>query len=170
MPVNTPLLSIVGKSNSGKTTLLVKLIPELKRRGYRVAVIKHHTHPDFEIDQPGKDSWRYAQAKSDVVILASPGKIATIQKLDRELNLDEISERTPEVDIILTEGYKSAGKPSIEVVRAERSREIISDPEQLLAVATDTRLETGVLQFDIDDIENITNFIESWISLESKKQ
>ncbi len=164
MPANTPLISIVGKSNSGKTTLLVKLIPELKRRGYRVATIKHHTHPDFEIDQPGKDTWRYAQAGSDVVILASPGKIATIQKLDQELSLDEISVHVPEADIILTEGYKSAGKPSIEVVRAERSLGIISDPEQLLAVATDTRLEIDIPQFDIDDVENIADFIEQWIS------
>ena len=160
---NTPLLSIVGKSKSGKTTLLEKLIPELKRRNFRVATIKHHSRPGFEIDQPGKDTWRYAQAGSNVVILAAPDKIASIQKLDRELSLDEISSRVLDMDIILTEGYKSAGKPSIEVVRAERSMDLICDPEQLLAVATDTPLEIDKPQFDINNVEKIVDFIEWWI-------
>jgi molybdopterin-guanine dinucleotide biosynthesis protein B len=164
MPANTPLLCIVGKSKSGKTTLLEKLIPELKRRGYRVATIKHHSHPEFEIDQPGKDTWRYAQAGSDVVILSAPGKIASIQKLDRELSLDEIYKRLPEVDIIQTEGYKSARKPSLEVVRAERGLDLISDPEQLLAVVTDTRLENDDQQLDINDIGKIADFVELWIN------
>ena len=163
MSGKTPLLTIIGKSNSGKTTFLEKLIPELKKRGYRVATIKHHSHPGFEIDQPGKDSWRYAQAGSDVVILASPGKLASIQKLEGELSLDEIARRVHEVDIILTEGYKSAGKPSIEICRAERGLELISDPNQLLAVVSDTQLEIDRPQFDIDDVSGVADFIEEWI-------
>jgi molybdopterin-guanine dinucleotide biosynthesis protein B len=163
MAANPPLLSIVGKSKGGKTTLLEKLIPELKRRGYRVATIKHHSHKEFEIDQPGKDTWRYARAGSDVVILSSPGKIASIQKLERELSLDEICELLPEVDIILTEGYKSAGKPSLEVMRAERGLDLISDPRQLLAIVTDTRLENDSFQMDINDVGQIADFVEGWI-------
>ena len=82
-----PILSIVGKSGSGKTTLLEKLIAELKRRGYRVATIKHHAHPGFEIDQPGKDTWRHAQAGSDHVVIAAPDKIASIRRLERDNQL-----------------------------------------------------------------------------------
>ena len=100
-----PILSIIGKSGCGKTTLLEKLIAELKRRGYRVATIKHHSHPGFEIDQPGKDTWRHAQAGSDHVIIAAPDKIASIRRLSRPLTLDEIAAEIREVDIILTEGF-----------------------------------------------------------------
>lgn len=71
-----PIICVVGRSKSGKTTLLEKLIPELKRRGYRVATIKHHSHPGFEIDVPGKDTWRHAQAGSDHVIISAPDKVA----------------------------------------------------------------------------------------------
>ena len=155
-----PILCIVGKSHSGKTTLLEKLIPELKRRGYRVATIKHHTHPGFEIDQPGKDTWRHAQAGSDHVVIAAPDKIASIQRLERELSLDEITARIQDVDLILTEGFKRAGKLALEVVRAENGLQLICDPEQLFAVASDTPLETDAPQFDLEDISPIAGLIE----------
>lgn len=158
MPV--PILSIVGKSNSGKTTLLEKLIPELKCRGYRLATIKHHTHPGFEIDQPGKDTWRHAQAGSDHVIIAAPDKIASIRRLEHELTLNEIAAQVTDVDLILTEGYKRAGKPAIEVVRLANGLELVSQPPQLIAIATDTRLETDLRQFNLEDIGGITDFIE----------
>ncbi|MCU0489929.1 MAG: molybdopterin-guanine dinucleotide biosynthesis protein B, partial [Anaerolineales bacterium] len=77
--MTAPILSIIGKSNSGKTTLLEKLIPELRQRGYRVATIKHHAHAGFEIDQPGKDTWRHAQAGSQVVVITAPDKLALIE-------------------------------------------------------------------------------------------
>ena len=158
--MNTPILSIVGKSGSGKTTLLEKLIPELKRRGYRVATVKHHAHPGFEIDQPGKDTWRHAQAGSDVVVLAAPDKIATIRRLEGELSLDEIAEDICDVDIILSDGYKRAGKPALEVVRAETGLELICGPEQLAAVACDAPLEVDVPLFNLEDAAGIANWIE----------
>ena len=132
-----PILSLTGKSKSGKTTLIEKLIPELKRRGYRIATIKHHSHPGFEIDVPGKDTWRHARAGSDHVIIAAPDKIASIRKLDRELSLDEITAEISDVDIIITEGYKRAGKPAIEVVRSESGKDLVADLDQLIAVASD---------------------------------
>ena len=82
-----PILSVVGFSDSGKTTYLEKLIPALKKRGIRLAVVKHHVHSEFDIDIPGKDSWRLAQAGADVTVIASPIKIAVMEKWDNEESL-----------------------------------------------------------------------------------
>ncbi len=164
MPI--PILSILGKSGSGKTVLLEKIIPELKQRGYRLATIKHHSHPGFEIDIPGKDTWRHARAGSDQVIIAGPDRLASIRRLERELSLDEIVETIiapglPPVDIILTEGFKRAGKPALEVIRLENGLELISGVEQLMAVATDTPVAVAVPQFGLDDAPQIVDFIEN---------
>ena len=159
MPI--PILSIVGRSGVGKTSLMEKIIPELKNRGYRVATIKHHSHPGFDIDKPGKDTWRHAQAGSDHVILASPDKIAIIRRLPQEMSLDQIAANINDVDIILTEGYISAGKPSLEVVRAELSNELLCAATQLVAVASDIELPGLVPQFGLDEIGKIVDFIES---------
>lgn len=154
-----PVISIVGKSGVGKTTLLEKLIPELKRRGYRVATVKHDVH-GFEIDQPGKDTWRHARAGSDHVVIASPNRIAHIQKLDRELTLPEIVATIHDADIVLTEGYKRGPAPKIEVSRAERSRELICAPEELVAIATDQPYDLDVPQFGLDDVVGLADLIE----------
>jgi len=154
-----PILSIIGKSKSGKTTLIEKIIRSLKLRGYRVGTIKHHSHPGFEIDQPGKDTWRHAQAGSDHVVISAPDKIASIRTLERELTLDEIAAGMQDVDIIITEGFKRAGKPAIEVVRSPRSQEIITDPAHLIAIASNIHLPIDVPQFDLDDVAGITDFI-----------
>jgi molybdopterin-guanine dinucleotide biosynthesis protein B len=154
-----PVLSIVGKSKVGKTSLLEKIIPELKSRGYTVATIKSHSHPGFEIDQPGKDTWRHAQAGSDQVVIAAPDKIASIRRLERPLTLDEIVADISGVDIILTEGFKRAGKPALEVVRAELGQTLLCDELQLVAVATDVPLEVSVAQFDLDEIQQIVDLI-----------
>jgi molybdopterin-guanine dinucleotide biosynthesis protein B len=158
MPV--PILSIIGKSGSGKTTLLEKLIPELKRRGYRLATIKHHAHAGFEIDQPGKDSWRHAQAGSDMVVITAPDKLALIERLEHELSLDEIAARISGVDLILTEGFKNAGKPAIEVLRQGRGLALVSEPDQLMAIASDAPLEASAPVFDLNDAVGIADFIE----------
>jgi molybdopterin-guanine dinucleotide biosynthesis protein B len=163
--LSVPILSIIGKSGSGKTVLLEKIIPELKRRGYRVATIKHHFHPGFEIDIPGKDTWRHAQAGSDQVIIAGPDRIASIRLLEHELTLDEIvasliAPVIPPLDIILTEGFKRAGKPALEVVRLENGLDLISGSDQLVAIASDAPLQVTVPQFDLNDATQIADFIE----------
>ena len=163
-----PVLSIVGRSKVGKTTFLEKLIPELKRRGYLVATIKHHSHPGFDMDKPGKDTWRHAQAGSAHVILAAPDRIASIRNLNRELSLDEIldeintsqSTNLPKIDLILTEGYKSAGKPALEILRSAIGTELICDLDQLVAIATDLHLDLPIPQFGLDEISRIIDFIE----------
>ena len=121
-----PIVSVVGKSNAGKTTLLEKLIPELKRRGYRVATVKHDAH-SFEMDEPGKDTWRHRQAGADVVVISSKDKMAMIRRVDEELSLLEIADTITGVDIILTEGFKRGPAPKIEV-----SRRILSTRTALL--------------------------------------
>jgi molybdopterin-guanine dinucleotide biosynthesis protein B len=159
--LSIPIISIIGKSGSGKTTLLEKLIADIKRRGYRVATIKHHSHVGFDIDKPGKDSWRHAQAGSDHVIVAAPDKVASYRLLQRELTLDEIAAEVKDVDIILTEGYKQAGKPTLEIVRAANSTEILSNQAQRFALAADIPLELGCPRFDLDDVDSMTDLIVS---------
>lgn len=159
MPI--PILSIVGKSGSGKTTLIEKLIPELKTRGYRIATVKHHFHPDFEIDVPGKDSWRHAQAGSEHVILVSSQKLASIRLLDRELDMDEIVAGIQDVDLIITEGYKAPQKPKIEVVRAARSQEPASDPAEMIAIVSDLKFNLDLPQFGLNDVRDIADLVES---------
>lgn len=154
-----PVVSVVGRSNVGKTTLMEKLIAELKRRGYRVGTVKHNAH-GFEIDRPGKDTWRHAQAGSDVVAISDPGRLAMIARTP-ELSLDEVVSRLPiEVDIVLTEGYKWGDKPKIEVSRAACGRELICDDEELLAVATDQQLETAAPQYSLDDAPGLVDLLE----------
>jgi len=157
-----PILSIIGKSKSGKTTLIEKMIPYLKEHGYKVGTIKHHAHPGFEIDFPGKDTWRHAQAGSVHVIIVAPDKIASIKNLVNPLSIDEIAELMTGVDIILTDGFKSAGKPAIEVVRAETGLDMIGDGEQVLAIATDTPLPLSIPQIDINDIPALYSVIETY--------
>jgi len=157
--MNIPIITIIGKSGSGKTTLLEKLIPELKSRGFRVGTIKHHSHAGFDIDKPGKDSWRHAQAGSHHVVIAAPDKIASYRLLDRELTLDETAAPMDDVDIILTEGYRQAGKPSLEIIRAETGTELVSHPEQLFAIASNLPLEVDVPIIGLDDITAMVDLI-----------
>jgi molybdopterin-guanine dinucleotide biosynthesis protein MobB len=158
--MSIPVVTLIGKSKSGKTTLLEKLIPVLRQKGYRVGTVKHHSHAGFEIDQPGKDSWRHAQAGSQHVVIVAPDKIASYRFTETEASLDEVLEEFRDVDIVLVEGYKRAGKPSIEIVRAERGTELLSSVEQRIAVTTDTQLDTTGPHFDLDDIEGIAALIE----------
>lgn len=155
------LVTIIGKSGCGKTTLLEKLVTEFKRRGFKIATVKHHSHRGFEIDQPGKDSWRFARAGSDHVVIAAPDKIAAYRKIERELSLDEIAAEITDVDLILVEGYRQAEKPSLEVMRAGNSREVIGSREQRFALASDFPLDLGVPQFGLDEIPAIADLIEA---------
>jgi len=156
-----PIVSIVGKSDSGKTTLMEKLIPELKKRGYRVATIKHHIH-GFEIDKEGKDTWRHTKAGADEVVISSPNKLAIIKVVDEEYTLDKIgSSIIKDVDIILTEGYKKGNKPKIEVFRSEVHKELLcTDEDNLIAIASDRRFDRGIPCFDINDIKGLADLLE----------
>lgn len=162
-----PVITIIGKSGSGKTTLLEKLIRELTEYGYRLATIKHHSHSGFDIDVPGKDSWRFAQAGSKHVVISTPKKVASYYEVDGELSLDQITNNIQDVDLILVEGYKNAHKPTIEVIRSQVYQEIISDPKYCLAIVSDIHFHTHLPLFDLSDIHGISSMIIRQISNES---
>ena len=155
------IISIVGKSNSGKTTLVEKLIPELIKRGYRVATIKHNKH-GFDIDHEGKDSWRHKKAGASTTVIACPMRVALIEDIDRDYSLGEIRDKyIKDADVILAEGYKGNPFPKIEVFRSELKRELLCGKEDnLLALASDKKLDVGVPCFDINDIKSVADLIE----------
>jgi molybdopterin-guanine dinucleotide biosynthesis protein B len=156
-----PVITIVGQSGSGKTRFMESLIAELKRRGYRIGTLKHHSHPGFEIDQAGKDSWRHARAGSHHVVVAAPDKIAAYRLLERELCLDEILPQFDDVDLVLVEGYREAGKPSIEIVRGAHREDLISPVERLLALITEKAFDLRVPQFKPGDLLPMADRIEA---------
>jgi molybdopterin-guanine dinucleotide biosynthesis protein B len=167
-----PIFSIIGKSNSGKTTLLEKLIAELKKRGYKVGVIKHHAHSGIEIDKSGKDTWRHTQAGADAVALVSPRKAFVIRTTENEMHLQKVATMLGEVDILLTEGYSWADTLKIEVVRsANNNGELTRSPAELGALVTDKSFDIDVPCFGLEEIEKLADFLEQrlWRQIWSRK-
>ena len=161
-----PVVSIVAKSGTGKTTLLEKLIGELKRRGYKVGAVKHDAHR-FEIDREGKDSWRLTQAGADTMLITSPTKVAMVKKNRNEVEpslAEAIATYCGDLDIVLTEGFKKSSMPKIEVHRRERSERLLCRDEehdpQLIAVASDSDLTLDVPVYDINDAAGLCDLIE----------
>ena len=156
-----PIVSIVGKSGAGKTTLIEKVIPELTRRGYRVATIKHDVH-GFDIDHKGKDSWRHKKAGATTTIISSPHKVAVVSDTDRDLGLSELRDRfVLEEDIVLSEGYYRDKQPKIEVSQKEEPYKLLcSNDKSLIAVASKYPMKLAVPWFNLDDIKKIVDFIE----------
>ncbi len=146
-----PIVSIVGKSDSGKTTLIEKIVPELIRRGYRVITVKHDLH-SFEIDKEGKDSWRHKLAGACGVIISSPQKVALIRDVDKDKSLEELRDSFGgDADLILSEGYKKDVQPKIEVFRKEEHQELLcTEEDNLIAVASNRPFDIGVPCLDID--------------------
>lgn len=154
-----PVVSIVGRSQSGKTTLIEKLVPELKKRGYAVGTIKH-SHHDPDIDRSGKDSSRHKAAGADTVIFHSPGTIVMVRD-DHSGELDGLLGYFNDVDLVITEGYKSGNKPKIEVVRSARhSKPLLANDKHLIAVVTDVDLQLKVPKFGFEDVVPLVDMIE----------
>ncbi|MGA1861561.1 molybdopterin-guanine dinucleotide biosynthesis protein B [Deferribacter thermophilus] len=169
-----PVISIVGSSDCGKTTLIEKLLKIFKSKNYKVATIKHDVH-GFDIDKEGKDTYRHKQSGAYSVIISSPWQYAIISDVDHELSIDElIFKLDNDIDLILTEGFKSANKPKIEVFRKEHSQELLcKNNPTLIGVATDEpenpELKNIKNIFDLNKPEEIADFlIEHYI--ESKKR
>ena len=154
-----PVISIVGKSKSGKTTLIEKLIPELKRRGYKIGIIKHAFH-EFEIDKKGKDSWRHKAAGAETVVVASPRTITMVKDFQGE-TLDELETYFQDMDLIITEGFKKENKPQIEVFRkAKHDTPLSPGNNNLVAMVTDSDFKLEVPKFGLDEIEALATLIE----------
>ena len=156
-----PVVSIVGKSQSGKTVLVEQLIIEFKRRGYKVAALKH-SRGGMEIDRPGKDSWKFAQAGSDAVYISSPDKLGFIKNLNHDLNIDEIMTTVdPEFDLIIAEGFRKSKTPKIEVHRKAFGDDLLCSREELSAIVTDTPVDTDITQLPWGDTVAVADFIEN---------
>jgi molybdopterin-guanine dinucleotide biosynthesis protein B len=160
-----PIIAIVGRTNSGKTTLIEQLIPALARRGYRVATIKHHHHGDFRADHPGKDSWRHAEAGAVASALAGTHRLAVFQRTETELSPEQIARLfvvTP--DLVLTEGYKDSLFPKVEIIRKAQGVEPLCRKEdQLIALVTDDAWDLGVPRFGLDDVESLAEFLIQYV-------
>jgi molybdopterin-guanine dinucleotide biosynthesis protein MobB len=156
-----PVVSIVGKSDSGKTTLVEGLIRELVARGYRVASVKHHIH-EVEVDQPGKDSWRHGRAGAVTAMISSPTQFVCVRTVDRERTIEELVEAAGDCDILITEGFKRAGDIRIEVARRARSDELITAPGEAVAIVTDMPeiVPEGVPVFPLDAHSSVAEMIE----------
>lgn len=160
------IVSIVGASGSGKTSLLEKLIPELTGRGLRVATIKHDVH-GFEMDKPGKDSWRHKQAGAVTSIISSPFKIGMVMDVDHDHSPDELAWLLSGADLILTEGYKQKGKNKLELFRPDGPGEepLCKGDKDLIALVSDLTIDLGVPRFRISDVSALADFIISRFDL-----
>lgn len=155
-----PIICIVGKKRCGKTILIEKLIKEFKARNYRIATLKHDTH-GFEVDYPGKDTWRHTQAGADSVTISSPHGVTMMKKVDPEWSIDQLMALNADADLIIAEGFRLSGKPKIEVVWSGRSSELLSAPEDLIAVASDIPFALeNVPVYHIDDACSVADIIE----------
>ena len=159
-----PVISFAAYSGTGKTTLIEKLIAALKKKGLRLAVIKHDGHR-FEIDHEGKDSWRFTGAGADITMVSSSGQTAYMEQGD--LSLERLFGMIHDVDLILMEGYKHEALPQIGMARRETGKGFTDDISRFIALVTDLEVETDVPQFAPDDIEGISNFIMERMTVKS---
>jgi molybdopterin-guanine dinucleotide biosynthesis protein B len=154
-----PIISVVGTSKSGKTTLIEKLIPELKKRGYRIGTIKHTTH-GFDMDKRGKDSWRHKAAGAETVIVASREKIVMV-KDENISGLKSIEKYFDNVDLVITEGFKKENRPKIEIYRSNKSNPpLCQNDKTIIALVTDTDLLVNIPVFGLEAINSLADMIE----------
>ena len=153
-----PIYSFVAYSGTGKTTLIEKLVVELKSRGIRVAVVKHDAH-EFEIDREGKDSWRFTCAGADVTVVVSGDKAAIIE--NRPVDVDRLLGKITDVDLILTEGFKHGAWPKIGVRRSDSGKPLPLPADECFAIVSDVQEQTNRPCFGLEDVSGIADLIVS---------
>ena len=169
MPLKTekpPIVCIVGRSGSGKTTFLEKLIPEVRKNGLNVGTIKHHKH-DFELDYPGKDSWRHKRAGSAAALISSPQRIGMVMDADHDYRPEELAPFLSGMDVILCEGYKRENRPKVEIFRPEvHDKPFCINDKNLIALVTDATVDLGVPRFATSDTEGLALFLIKYFKLD----
>lgn len=152
-----PVIGFSAYSGTGKTTVMERVIRALTQKGLRVGVVKHDGH-DFDIDHPGRDSYRHTQAGAQTVAIASAKKTAVIRQAGS--TLEQCLDRIQNVDLILVEGFKHAAIPRIGLCRKETGKGFPEPPENYIAVITDDQeLQTGVPRFSFNDTPGVADFI-----------
>lgn len=172
--MRAPIFGIVGWKNSGKTTLTSRLISEFCARGYKVAAVKHASH-DFDVDHPGRDSYRFREAGAREIAVVSPKRVAIMQELrdEAEPDLAEVLARLRGSELILIEGFKTRDHPKIEARRRDGASvaPIAGVMPGVVAIAADHPTETGGLAlFDLDDIKAIADFIATYTGLKTRDE
>ena len=153
------IVSIIGKSNSGKTTLIERLIPELIKRDYKVATIKHDAH-NFEVDKVGKDSWRHKNAGAQTTIVSSAKQIAIFTSAEKDNSLEYLCENyIKNVDIVLAEGYRISKYPKIVVNKPRDNLMLYEHIDNLLAIVGDGKYDYDVPVFHRNEISKIADII-----------
>ncbi len=164
-----PVLGFAAYSGTGKTTLLVKLLPLMKLQGLRVAMIKQ-THHDFEIDKPGKDSYELRKAGANQVLIASEKRCALVTEYEKPVASDlvELVNKLDldNIDLVLVEGFKNKSFPKIELHRAAAASKLIfPEDDNVIAVASDESLDTGDLPLlNLNETEEVAGFINRWLN------
>lgn len=167
------VLAISGVKNSGKTTLITKLLPFLKKRGLKTAVMKHDGH-EFEADIPNTDTWKFAKAGADGTLVFSKTKYMLVH-YDKVLPEEKLISNFPEADVILLEGFKHSSYPKLEIIRKGNSKKSVCEGNSLLGIVTDFRKEElnvqNVTFFDLNQAEILAEWIyQLWKKMEEKKE
>lgn len=153
-----PIICVVGRSNSGKTTVIANLIPKLKRLGYRVATVKHVPH-GADLDVSGKDSSILSKSGSDITFVSGPNQFAQFRYPDRDISLKELADLAWGCDFLIAEGYKESPYPKIEVLREETGMEIMCKEAQLAAVVCDSAIDISVPKFSTKEMGQLAKLI-----------
>ena len=153
-----PIICVVGRSNSGKTTVIANLIPKLKKLGYKVATVKHDPH-GADLDVNGKDSWILSKSGSDITFVSGPGQFAQFKYLDRDIPLKELAGLAWECDFLIAEGYKDSPYPKVEVLREETGLETLCKEAQLTAVVCDSPINISTRKFSTKEMGKLARFI-----------
>ena len=156
------IISIAGKQNAGKTTLIKDLIPKLKEQGYRVGTLKYNIRK-FDIDHEGKDTYKYSSSGADSVAISTQSEFVVMKKTAKPLTLHEIIEvHFNDVDVVLVEGYREDGYPRIRIIDPQDTNAVKTDSENELLLVNE---KTENSCFSIDGINRAMNFIEKSLKI-----
>ena len=161
------IYGVIGWKNSGKTTLIERLVADIVSRGFSVSTIKH-AHHTFDVDQSGKDSYRHRVAGASEVLLTSSKRFALMHEIRdfKEPLLASLLIKLAPVDVVLVEGYKSDNHPKIEAHRRETGKPLIATKDKTVrAIATNAQLSFDLPVFGLDDTQEITEFILAELGL-----